>query len=181
LTAAAGRWLVRRARQAIAARLGIAHPRLPPPDDLLRAPAACFVTLTLEGQLRGCIGTLSADAPLCEAVVRYAERAAFDDPRFPPLSAREWPRLEVEVSVLSASTPLHAASEAELLAQLRPGEHGLTIERGTRRATFLPQVWANLPQPADFLRQLKRKAGLADEFPVADLDCAIYTVNCFAD
>jgi len=180
LSAADGRWLVARARSAIGARLGLAAADPgPAPGAALQRDAACFVTLTLAQQLRGCIGTLNATEPLCVAVAHYAECAAFDDPRFPPLTAAEWPRVALEVSVLSPPTPIDADSESALLAQLQPGRHGLIIAHGQQRATFLPQVWESLPRPAEFLRQLKRKAGLADDFPVAQLACAMYSVNFF--
>ncbi|HEY5718266.1 MAG TPA: AmmeMemoRadiSam system protein A [Motiliproteus sp.] len=176
-----GCWLLGCARYTIAQRLGVALPPPSTPDLLLQEPAACFVTLTLDGQLRGCIGTLTAERPLAEAVAYYAAAAAFEDPRFPPLTLPEWPSVAVEVSVLSAAVPVQAESEEALLAQLQPGVHGLIIERGAQRATFLPQVWESLPEPAQFLGQLKRKAGLDDSCPVAQLRCSIYTVNYFAE
>ncbi|WP_210394592.1 AmmeMemoRadiSam system protein A [Motiliproteus sediminis] len=170
-------WLLAHARRAIAQRLQAAtEPEAEPAPAGLDQPAACFVTLTRKGKLRGCIGTLEAQQPLADAVAHYAESAAFDDPRFPPLERQEWPDTEVELSVLSSPQPLAVASEADLLAQLKPHLHGLIIEHGHHRATFLPQVWEQLPEGRDFVRQLKRKAGLADEFPCERLNCSIYTV-----
>jgi hypothetical protein len=127
----------------------------------LRADGASFVTLHRQGALRGCIGTAAAQRPLIEDVARNAFAAAFRDPRFPPLTPEE-DDLAIKVSVLSAPHPLVFTDERTLLAQLRPGTDGLVIESGGQRALFLPDVWQTLPEPAVFLAQLKRKAGLDD-------------------
>lgn len=127
----------------------------------LREPGASFVTLTERGGgLRGCMGRLEATRPLAEDVAGNARAAAFFDPRFPPVERGELDRLEVEVSVLSAAAPLAVASERELLAVLRPGIDGLIVEAAGHRATFLPSVWGTLPDPREFVAQLRRKAGL---------------------
>lgn len=127
----------------------------------LRQTRACFVTLEIDTTLRGCIGSLQARRALIAEVAHNAWAAAFADPRFPPLAAPELERISVHVSVLTPPQPLPAASEAELLAALRPGVDGLILEEGEYRATFLPSVWATLPRPQDFLDHLRRKAGLA--------------------
>lgn len=151
------------ARRAIRAgpdglRPAIDLERLP---AVLRAPGASFVTLSeREGGLRGCMGRLEATRPLAEDVAGNARAAAFFDPRFPPVEREELDRLEVEVSVLSAALPLAVSSERELLAALRPGVDGLIVEAAGHRATFLPAVWETLPDPRDFVTQLRRKAGL---------------------
>jgi uncharacterized protein len=132
-------------------------------DEVLRTVLASFVTLHLDGQLRGCIGALEASKPLVVDVSLHGYGAAFGDPRFPPVRADEAPRLDYHVSVLSPSTPIVYGSEAELLNLLRPGVDGLTIAEDGRRATFLPTVWSTLPDPATFLTHLKRKAGMADD------------------
>jgi len=111
----------------------------------------------------------------------HALAAAFDDPRFAPLARAEYAALEIEVSLLGAAEPLTAASEAHALALLRRGRDGLILEWRGRRATFLPQVWQQLPQPAQFLAGLKRKAGLAADFWAADLRLARYEVRKFAE
>jgi AmmeMemoRadiSam system protein A len=129
----------------------------------LAEPGAAFVTLERGGELRGCIGSVEARRPLAADVVDNARAAAFGDPRFPPLAPEELARLEIHISVLGQPRPLPASSEEELLAALRPGVDGLILEDGLRRATFLPAVWQSLPAPRDFLRQLKRKAGLAPD------------------
>jgi AmmeMemoRadiSam system protein A len=119
------------------------------------------VTLQKEGALRGCIGTFDAQRPLVENVAASAFRSAFEDPRFPPATAPELPRLEVEISVLSRPGPFVVESREELLARLEPGVDGLIVSEGLRRATFLPAVWESLPEPEDFVEALFRKAGLA--------------------
>lgn len=129
----------------------------------LRAEAACFVTLHLDGALRGCTGTAVARRALAEDVSGNAFTSAFADPRFAPLGAAEFSRLETEISVLSAAEPLGFDDEAALLDLLVPGEDGLVIECGDARALFLPQVWRTLPSAADFLSHLKEKAGLPSD------------------
>lgn len=128
------------------------------PDELRRM-AATFVTLEIDGTLRGCIGTLEARRPLVEDVAENAYTAAFHDLRFPPLTADELPLLEIRISVLSEPKETVVRSEAELLAKLRPGVDGLVLQDGVRRVTFLPSVWQALPDPRRFVEQLKQKAG----------------------
>ncbi|WCJ58646.1 AmmeMemoRadiSam system protein A [Fontisphaera persica] len=129
----------------------------------LREPWAVFVTLHHEGRLRGCIGTLEPNHPLVVAVARFAWHAAFHDTRFAPLAANELPGLHLHLSILSPPAPIPCQSEADLLARLQPGVDGLLIEDGFHHATFLPSVWDNLPDKTDFLRHLKRKAGLSPD------------------
>ncbi len=147
----------------------------------LRSPGASFVTLTQRGQLRGCIGSLEAHRALYTDVQANAVAAALRDPRFPPLAAAELRITQVEVSLLSATEPLAFGSEADALAQLRPGVDGLLLEYGALRSTFLPQVWDQLPGPKDFLSQLKRKAGLPGDFWHERLRLQRYTVNKFQE
>jgi len=157
----AGLTLLAIARAAIGHRLGV-HAE-PPRTDIapwLAQPGASFVTLMLDGKLRGCIGSLQASRRLGEDVAENALGAALRDPRFPPLTREEWARTEVEVSVLSPAKPLRFGDEAELLAKLRVGEDGVILEHETRRATFLPQVWEGLPDRRKFLDELMRKAGI---------------------
>ena len=142
----------------------------------LRERGACFVTLTQRGELRGCIGTLEAHRPLLQDVRANAVAAAFRDPRFATLSAQELEQTEVEVSLLSPMQALAFASQADALAQLRPGVDGVVFEYGARRSTFLPQVWEQLPDVDDFMAYLKRKAGLPTDFWHADVRLQRYTV-----
>ncbi len=125
---------------------------------------AVFVTLKSHGQLRGCVGSLLAVEPLIEDVRNNAVAAAFRDSRFSPVEPRELDDLEIEVTELSAPEPMSFTSEADALAQLCPGEDGIVLRSGDRRATYLPQVWESLPEPKDFIAQLKRKAGLPEDF-----------------
>ena len=155
--------LLAQARAAIAAELGLAS-AMPPPLAVMNEPAAAFVTLTKSGQLRGCIGSLEARRSMLEDVRGNACAAAFRDPRFAPLVAAELPQLRVEVSLLSPPVEMAVSSEEDALRQLRPGIDGLIFRVGDRRSTFLPQVWESLPEPRQFLAQLKQKAGVASDY-----------------
>jgi len=126
----------------------------------LQEERASFVTLTIDGNLRGCIGMLEACRPLVEDVAENACAAAFADPRFEPLSEREFRQIDIHISVLSPPEEMEFNSEADLLAQLRPGVDGLILQDGGRRGTFLPSVWEELPDADLFLMHLKMKAGL---------------------
>jgi hypothetical protein len=118
-----------------------------------------FVTLRRGEELRGCCGTLDAPRPLAEDVWRNAWAAAFSDYRFAPLTAAEWPLIHLHLALLTPPERLEVTSEAQLLDVLRPSIDGLLLESETGRATFLPAVWEQLPEPAQFVRQLKMKAG----------------------
>jgi len=126
----------------------------------LRTHRASFVTLTIAGKLRGCIGMLAAERPLALDVAQSAFAAAFQDPRFAKLTAAEFGAVDIEVSVLSTPAPVPAASEAELLKQLVPGRDGVILEAGAKRSTFLPDVWKGIPEPHAFLSALRAKAGM---------------------
>jgi len=127
----------------------------------LKIVRASFVTLQKSGQLRGCIGHLEAVQPVVVDVTENAFAAAFRDPRFNPLTNAEWPDVDVHLSLLTPPEPMQFADEADLIGQIRPGEDGLILQDGPNRGTFLPSVWESLPDPVDFLVQLKYKAGLA--------------------
>ncbi len=145
----------------------------------LQAWRATFVTLEIGGQLRGCIGTLTAYQPLVQDVAAHAFAAAFEDSRFPKLQPDEFSQLDVYISVLSPPEPLHFESEEELLAQLRPGVDGLILQFRHYRSTFLPAVWESLPDPYVFLSQLKLKAGLPLDFWSPELRAERYTTEYF--
>lgn len=130
----------------------------------LAAPGAAFVTLMHGARLRGCVGSHRAWRPLVTDVIENAAAAAFAEPRFPPLAASELAGLSVSVSLLTAATPVAAASEAELLRALRPGRDGVILVHGPFRGLFLPQMWDQLPEPAEFMAWLKRKAGLPETY-----------------
>lgn len=173
-----GRRLTQLARGAIEAALGGAPCALP--DDP-GEPGASFVTLTLDGELRGCMGSLTPQGPLVEDVLDHARAAAFHDHRFDPLRREELPRLGVEVSLLSPLRPLACADEADLLRHLRPGVDGLLLEYEGRNVTFLPQVWESLSDPAAFLLALKRKAGWPATFWSPQLRAWTYTAEAWHD
>ncbi|MBN1953513.1 MAG: AmmeMemoRadiSam system protein A [Anaerolineae bacterium] len=148
----------------------------------LRQPGASFVTLTLGGGLRGCIGSIEPHRPLALDVQENALGAAFRDPRFPPLSQGELARVRIEVSVLTPPQPFPYRDGADLLARLRPLVDGVIVERGWHRATFLPQVWEKLPQPREFVGQLCLKAGLAaDDYQRPGLQVSTYQVEKFEE
>lgn len=177
IAAERGKWLIGLARAAIARAWGTHGAETSPPPAWLQEPGAVFVTLTRHGELRGCIGSLEAHRPLAMDLEANARAAAFDDPRFPPLTPEEWPTVRVEVSVLSKAEPMHVKDEADALAQLRPGTDGVILEYGWHRATFLPQVWEQLPDAREFLAHLKRKAGLAPDFWADGIRLSRYAVE----
>lgn len=132
--------------------------------DFLNEPGACFVTLTQSGRLRGCIGSLEARRLLVDDVKANALAAAFQDPRFAPLSSSEFNMTQIEVSVLSTLARIEIRDEVHATAQLKPGVDGVVLECAGHRGTFLPQVWHSLREPRVFLTELKRKAGLPADF-----------------
>ncbi|MBI5256167.1 MAG: AmmeMemoRadiSam system protein B [Burkholderiales bacterium] len=173
--------LVGLARNAIAEALGLpTHPVAEHPA--LRQPGATFVTLhDARGELRGCVGRLEATRMLGDDVRANARAAAFSDTRFSPLTVDEWPGLQFEVSLLSPAVPIAAANEAAALAALKPGVDGVIFDWRGARATLLPQVWAQLPAPRDFMVALKRKAGLPADFWAPDVRLYRYSVRAFGD
>lgn len=181
--AAERRLLLGLAARSIAHGLDRRVPLVPDPRDYptaLRTARATFVTLEIGTALRGCIGALTARRPLVEDTARNAFAAAFEDPRFPPLAAGELHRLSIQVSVLSPPEAVPCTSRTDLLAQLRPGIDGLILEERGQRATFLPSVWEQLPDPGEFLAHLCRKAGLPSTHWSASLAVSRYTTESFA-
>ena len=178
--AEAGNILLPIARAAIARELGREH--LASEDaHWLRDHGACFVTLRQDGRLRGCIGTLKAHRTLLDDVKANARSAAFRDPRFPPLARGELDSTRVEISLLSPLGAIVFENEAHALVQLRPGVDGVVFEYGYHQSTFLPQVWDDLPDAAEFLATLKQKAGLPPDFWDADVKLARYTVSKWSE
>lgn len=170
-----GDTLLALARGAIAERFG--RPGAMATHEALGEPGATFVTLTQDGNLRGCIGSLEAHRALLHDVRENAVAAAFRDPRFSPLAAEEFEFTRVEVSLLTAPAPLAFVDETDFMAQLRPGVDGIVFQYGRHRSTFLPQVWESLPDPAQFMQQLKRKAGLPPNFWHESVSIARYEVT----
>jgi AmmeMemoRadiSam system protein A len=142
----------------------------------LHTPGASFVTLMLDGKLRGCIGTLEPHRSLFEDVKANALAAAFRDPRFKPLTADEFASTRLEISVLSPVTPMQWRDEADALSQLRPGIDGLIFEYGHHRSTFLPQVWEEFADAKLFMGNLKYKGGLPPDFWDPAVKLSRYTV-----
>jgi AmmeMemoRadiSam system protein A len=172
----AGVVLLPLARAAIAREIG--RPLVTPEEAAwLREPGACFITLTYETRLRGCIGTLQAHRALGEDVRQNAVAAAFRDPRFKPLTATEFDGVEVEVSLLSALESLRFTDERDALQQLRVGVDGVIFQYGHHKSTFLPQVWRDYEEPAEFIAHLKYKAGLPPDFWDAEVKLSRYTVT----
>jgi AmmeMemoRadiSam system protein A len=126
----------------------------------LREPGASFVTLTVRGELRGCIGALEPSQPLAADVREHALAAALDDPRFVPVRPEELDRIDIEISRLTMPSDLEYSDAADLLEKLRPGVDGVILRDGGRRATFLPQVWDKMPDKAAFLDHLCSKMGV---------------------
>ena len=176
--------LLRLARQSI--EHGLVH-REPMPVDcgvlprVLVEPAATFTTLRVDGQLRGCCGTLEAVRPLAEDVTHSAYRAAFRDVRFDPVGKHEVDAIRLEVSVLSPLESIPVSGEAELLQQLTPGIDGLVVVADGRRATFLPKVWEMLPEPQQFLAGLKGKCGLAEDYWSTRLEFQRYRTTSYVE
>jgi len=184
-----GQALVRLARRTLAARLTGKDPDLDgvQQDDELSAPAmqrhsGTFVTLKIGGQLRGCIGSLVGGESIVEGVRHHAIQSAFHDPRFKPLSRTELEKVDIEISVLTEPQPLSYTDADDLLARLRPHVDGVTIRKGFAQATFLPQVWDQLPLPEAFLSHLCMKAGLSpDAWRRGDLHVETYQVQSFEE
>lgn len=189
LTPRQGAALVALARRTLAGHFGQAvdpaeaqHLKARLDDPALTALGATFVTLTIDGRLRGCIGSLSATAPIVTSVRDNTLNAALHDPRFAPLSLPELAQVHIEVSVLSEPTALAYTDADDLLCKLRPGIDGVIVKKGAAGATFLPQVWQQLPRPEAFLDHLCMKAGLApDQWRRGDLALQVYRVQYFEE
>jgi len=191
LPESAGPVLIAQARAAIENRLGIAAETPPAWGEWADQRSGTFVTLTKNGELRGCIGSLVDERPLTMSVPANALNAAFNDPRFAPVTAGEWPSIEVEVSVLTEPSPILVddgvggfrppANEAEALAALQPGVDGVIFSARGRQSTFLPQVWEQLPEPKIFLDHLRAKAGLPADYWGKDVKLHRYHAHPFKE
>ena len=186
LTEKQGQLLVRLARETIAARLGLSEagskkiPASDLKDPVFQEKRGTFVTLKIKKQLRGCIGCLTPSETILDGIQRNAINAALNDPRFPALTERELEQAEIEISILTNPQKLDYADGNDLLNKLRRNIDGVIIGQGMARATFLPQVWEQLPRTEDFLAHLCRKAGLSpDEWQRGELEVSIYQVQYF--
>jgi len=128
--------------------------------EKLKRERATFVTLNIAGKLRGCIGSLQAHRPLVLEVANNAQAAAFQDPRFSPLSYEEYQQIDIHISILTQPRRLPASSQEDLAGKLQPGVDGLIIKEGSRQATYLPSVWQHILDPRQFIAELRVKAGL---------------------
>ncbi|WP_026928401.1 AmmeMemoRadiSam system protein A [Granulicoccus phenolivorans] len=177
----AGTILLPIARAAIAEQLGESAPEPDRTAPFLAADGACFVTLHTNGHLRGCIGTIEPHRSLGEDVAENAIAAAFRDPRFQPLARAEYPDMVLEVSVLSPREEIRFADRADAYAQIRPGIDGILFTAGFHRATFLPQVWAQMATVEEFMGALLRKAGLTHDYWSDGVKLERYTVESFEE
>ena len=177
--------LLRLAREALIH--AVKRQKLPPVDPSLLAPrlmepGASFVTLTVRGQLRGCIGALEPYQPLAEDVREHAVAAALEDPRFPPVSEGELSGIEIEISRLTPPIPLEYKDANDLLSKLRPHVDGVIVRDAFQRATFLPQVWEKIPDRAEFLNNLCYKMGASpDLWRKKHLEVLTYQVEEFRE
>ncbi|MBU1231448.1 MAG: AmmeMemoRadiSam system protein A [Proteobacteria bacterium] len=177
-----GKVLLRLARQAIGEQLGLVEEKPLPQDPGLDVEYGTFVTLKIGGALRGCIGNILPSGSVAEAIKRNALNAAFDDSRFSPLTAEELAKVHIDISVLSQPLLLDYSDEEDLIAKLQPGKDGVLLRLGMAGATFLPQVWEQLPDPQLFLGHLCQKAGLpATAWRDSHPEIHIYHVQCFAE
>ena len=185
LTEEEGRCLVSVARQTIELRLFNLEDESQHDSDLspkFSEMRGTFVTLTIEGSLRGCIGHIIPQESMIEGVRINALNAAFKDPRFRPLSRKEWEKVKIEISILTDPKPVAYADGDDLLNKLQPGIDGVIIKKGLSQATFLPQVWDQLPDKKEFLRHLCMKAGLdSDAWKDEELEVSIYQVQAFEE
>ncbi|HYB08940.1 MAG TPA: AmmeMemoRadiSam system protein A [Alphaproteobacteria bacterium] len=184
LLARHGRALLSLARASIAWRLRAGSSLALDPAhyaDEIQVNRAAFATLKKNGELRGCVGTMNAWRPLVTDVAENAAAAALEDRRFPPVVVAELPALEIAISILTAPSPIQAGTEAELIAQLRPGIDGLILRDSKHHALFLPQVWTQLDDPQAFLAHLKAKAGLAEEYWSPALTFERFTSHSIAE
>ncbi len=177
-----GQILLKLARKVLEQKLNQGTLPDKPDDAVFSAKAATFVTLKIAGKLRGCIGTLEPVDPLWDSVVQNSINAAFYDHRFLPLTLEELPAVQLDVSILSQPKPLEYKDAGDLAAKLCPGIDGVILREGTRSATFLPQVWQQLPSPEQFLGHLCVKAGLSqDGWRRGRLEIHTYQVQDFAE
>lgn len=182
-----GEILLEIARKTIAERLGLSYESSSDLDAESRDTAfesrwGTFVTLKINDQLRGCIGNLLPDKPLISAVQDNAVNAAFQDPRFAPLSKQEFEKIQIEVSLLTEPKPLDYKDGRDLLDKLRSHVDGVILRKGPYSSTFLPQVWEQLPDKRTFLEQLCMKAGLtADAWQKGDIEVMTYQVQYFEE
>lgn len=185
LTEEEGRYLLVEARSSIERKI---FNRKEPIQSNADLPAifgesrGTFVTLTIGGNLRGCIGHIIPQESLIEGIRLNAVNAAFWDPRFPPLTGTEWKNVKIEISILTDPKPLTYSDAGDLLKKLRSGIDGVIIKKGFYQATFLPQVWEQFSDSKEFLTHLCRKAGLdGNAWKKESLEVSTYQVQAFEE
>ena len=171
------------ARSVISAELlpdmKVEYPKSSPELERKRG---CFVTLHKKGRLRGCIGTIEPVKSLISCIKDNALNSAFHDPRFPALKKEELSEIDIEISVLTVPEKLDYKDAEDLKAKLEAGNHGVILSKGWHRATFLPQVWEQLPDKEDFLTHLCQKAGMDKNcWKDGDIEIDIYKVEYFSE
>lgn len=175
--------LLRLAREAVTLRVqGMKLPRLDLASlpERLREPGVSFITLTIRGALRGCIGALEPYQPLAEDVREHAVAAALEDPRFAPVTEKELSAIQIEVSRLTRPVPLEYTDAEDLLSKLNPHVDGVILRDAFHRATFLPQVWDKISDPVEFLNQLCWKMGVDENaWRTKHLEVLVYQVEEF--
>ena len=182
LTAEQGAFLLRLARLAIEEKMGRKETIPAAEDTALQRKSGTFVTLKIAGQLRGCIGNLEPAGSIADGIQRNALNAAFHDHRFLPLTPEELDQVHIDISILTPASPLSYSDGDDLLRKLRPGIDGIILSHGAAMATFLPQVWEQLPQPEQFLGHLCLKAGLPERaWHDSHPEILVYRVQCFAE
>ncbi len=182
LTKTQGDFLLRVARSAILKKLTGKGEIPTSSDDVFRQISGTFVTLKIEGQLRGCIGNLDPVGSILESIERNALNAAFSDYRFRPLTLEELGRTHIDISILTPANTLSYIDAEDLVRKLRPGVDGIILRQETAGATFLPQVWEQLPDAKDFLGHLCRKAGLSETaWRTSHPEILVYQVQCFEE
>lgn len=146
----------------------------------LQKKQGSFVTLTEDGQLRGCIGSITPHRDLLSDIIDNAVSAGFSDPRFLPLAKDELDNVRIEISLLTRPKKLSYKNQADLLRKLGKEKPGIIIQKGPFKATFLPQVWEELPDAKDFLSHLCFKAGLpSGQWQSGKVDVSTYTAEVF--
>ena len=185
LTKEEGRYLLSVARQTIEKKIFGQEVQVHPDAEVsskFTKRRGTFVTLTIDDRLRGCIGHIIPQESLGEGIRVNALNAAFRDPRFRPLSKKEWEKVKIEISILTDPKPLIYSDADDLLRRLRPGIDGLIIKKGFHQATFLPQVWDQLPDKTEFLTHLCLKAGMdGDAWKTEGLEVSTYQVQAFEE
>lgn len=182
LTNDQGSKLLKLARTAIDRKLGGDSHMPHIADPALLENRGTFVTLKLNSQLRGCIGNIDPVRSICDGISDNAVSAAFGDHRFSPLTEEEFDQVDISISILSKARKLSYSDGDDLIKKLHPHRDGVILRQGKAGATFLPQVWEQLPNAELFLSQLCHKAGLtANCWKAGEVEILVYQVQNFKE